>query len=169
MDSHQKNQDRRRTSNNDKSQLRRDESPRYSSQGGSNKLYVDSTSTAGQIDRVEDSLSTNAGDFDLYLFAQVWAPRFCCTKQKQCREDQNKNDLTIHGLWPAYQAPRQAGSTYPTYCITTNDTYIQSKDKLAVHEWRKHGTCLLLKLLNAKSLTEILVRPFIYSLSQSLV
>jgi ribonuclease T2 len=144
MDSHQKNQGRRRKhtnrpkNNNDKSTL--EELLKNILQGAGNILGIESISNIGQPSKEEHTVSSDiAGDFEIYLFAQVWAPRFCCTKQKQCKEEQNKNDLTVHGLWPAYQSPRQAGLTYPSYC--NNYVATKSKDKLAIHEWKKHGTC----------------------------
>ena len=140
MDPHRKSDGRRRRSSSDNSTL--EELLKYASQSAGKTLGVESISNIGQANK-EDATSSKdiAGDFDIYLFAQVWAPRFCCTKQKQCREEQNKNDLTVHGLWPAYQTPRPANSTYPTYCANnSNNTHIRSKNKLAIHEWKKHGT-----------------------------
>ncbi len=149
MDPHRQSDGRQRRSSSDKSTL--EELLKYASQSAGKTLGVDeykttnwqkirtnSISNIGQANKEETTPSKDIpGDFDIYLFAQVWAPRFCCTKQKQCREEQNKNDLTVHGLWPAYQA----NSTYPTYCTNnTNNTNIQSKNKLAIHEWKKHGT-----------------------------
>ena len=64
------------------------------------------------------------GSFELYLLALSWAPRFCCTNAKQCKNEamDGVDDFSTHGLWPAYDAPaakgsaRGAGRTYPAFC-----------------------------------------------------
>ena len=131
MDPHRKSDGRRKKDNSDKSVV--EDLLQNVSQSVDKTLGVESI---GQANKEATSSKDIAGDFDIYLFAQVWTPRFCCTKQKQCAEEQHKNDLTVHGLWPA----RQANSTYPTYCANNNNLPIPSKDKLAIHEWKKHGT-----------------------------
>lgn len=91
----------------------------------------------------EKAPSGNVGEFDLYLFAQTWAPRFCCTNNDKCK-DQDKagvDDLTVHGLWPAYEAPNASGRTYPAFCIIGSARKFSTTDKLASHEFIKHGSC----------------------------
>lgn len=53
--------------------------------------------------------SGTPGSFDLYLLAVSWAPRFCCTNEKQCRAEKMEgfDDLAKHGLWPAYTQVRR--------------------------------------------------------------
>eukprot|EP01124_Arcella_intermedia_P012333 TRINITY_DN1869_c1_g1_i1.p1 TRINITY_DN1869_c1_g1~~TRINITY_DN1869_c1_g1_i1.p1 ORF type:complete len:305 (+),score=27.38 TRINITY_DN1869_c1_g1_i1:12-926(+) len=82
-----------------------------------------------------------AGNFDLYLFAQSWAPRFCCTSTEKCRNDNMHllTDLSTHGLWPAYTKADQNGRTYPAFC--TGTARKQAGFSRAEHEWAKHGTC----------------------------
>jgi hypothetical protein len=43
--------------------------------------------TTSQLGRGGGSQDANGvpGEFGLYLFAQSWAPRFCCTNAKQCK------------------------------------------------------------------------------------
>jgi len=81
------------------------------------------------------------GKFDMYLFAQSWAPRFCCTSAEKCAAEnmQELTDLSIHGLWPAYQSADSSGNTYPAFCVSsTKSAGPRSRE---IHEWEKHGTC----------------------------
>jgi len=82
-----------------------------------------------------------AGTFDLYLFAQSWAPRFCCSQREKCETQgiQNTNGLSTHGLWPSYQDPKPDGKTFPAFCQKGSKG--SGEFDLAEHEWRKHGTC----------------------------
>ena len=101
-----------------------------------------------EADRSQAGLTT-PGKFDLYLFAQSWAPRFCCTNNKQCKKEgmENTDDLLPHGknikhnfskiddnnllgLWPAYFESDKSGRTYPAYCHQVPD-----KGGRAEHEW----------------------------------
>eukprot|EP00959_Pyramimonas_sp_CCMP1952_P469552 9495132-Pyramimonas_sp.AAC.1 len=95
-----------------------------------------------------------AGGFDLYLFAQSWAPRFCCSQKEKCETQgiQNTNGLSTHGLWPSYQEPKPDGKTFPAFCqkgskvrTPPNASGLVAQGNgefdLAEHEWRKHGTC----------------------------
>lgn len=100
------------------------------------------TSKLGESGNGKDEAPSGvAGNFDMYLFAMVWAPRFCCTNNKQCTEQSKDglDDLATHGLWPAYSGAREGGRTYPAFC--NNSANFTSKNRLALHEWKKHGTC----------------------------
>jgi len=68
--------------------------------GAAGTLASAATSTLGKDDGDKTS-SGNSGDFDLYLLAMSWAPRFCCTNNKQCKNEnmENTDDLSVHGLW----------------------------------------------------------------------
>lgn len=83
---------------------------------------------------------TNPGNFDLFLFASSWSPRFCCDSPKQCTAEsmQGIDDLATHGLWPAFLTANEKGRTYPAFCPT--QTNYSGKGR-AQHEWDKHGTC----------------------------
>ena len=78
------------------------------------------------------------GSFDLYLFAQSWAPRFCCTNAKQCKASglKGQSDLGTHGLWPAFNKASSTGRTYPQFC-SSEESGGSGREK---HEWEKHGT-----------------------------
>jgi ribonuclease I len=93
----------------------------------------------------EDKTPSGAiGEFDLYLFAQTWAPRFCCTNGDKCKSQDKVgvDDLTIHGLWPAYSEGRgKDGRTYPAFCNMGQTRKFSTSDKLAAHEYVKHGSC----------------------------
>lgn len=103
------------------------------------------TSGLGAGGKKEDKTpSGTAGEFDLYLFAQTWAPRFCCTNSEKCKQQDKDgvDDLTVHGLWPAYHQPKgKEERTYPAFCELGKDRKFSTKDKLAAHEFIKHGTC----------------------------
>ena len=105
--------------------------------------------------------STAPGNFDIYLFAQSWSPRFCCDNAKQCKREGlvGIDDLSPHGIWPAYAGPDKNNRTYPAYCKSVSD-----KGGRKEHEWweytvvhcnvkcnitcsnyrSKHGTCTVL-------------------------
>lgn len=84
------------------------------------------------------------GVFDLYLFAQSWAPRFCCTNLQKCEAESMTgiSELSTHGLWPAYNDADKDGRTYPAFCSKSRSTSIPGvPHSRADHEWDKHGTC----------------------------
>jgi ribonuclease T2 len=106
------------------------------------------------------------GDFDVYLLAQTWAPQFCCTKSDRCTTVGwafSAKHLSLHGLWPAWSAPRD-GAPSPTDCAVKAALAFEQLPReyidlapaftrwnpelhraevgpLAKHEWSKHGTC----------------------------
>jgi ribonuclease I len=53
---------------------------------------------------------------------------------------EDTDDLSTHGLWPAYNGPDKSGRTYPAYC-KDDTTKVKSR---FTHEWTKHGTCTTL-------------------------
>ena len=76
-------------------------------------------------------------DFDMYILALTWSPRFCCTNEKQCKTESmdHRNDLHPHGLWPAYLH----SSSYPSYCGGNFDgKHLTPRQR---HEYEKHGSC----------------------------
>ncbi|KAG8458066.1 hypothetical protein KFE25_012726 [Diacronema lutheri] len=110
------------------------------------------------------------GDFDVYLLAQTWAPRFCCASPDRCTTvgwAYSATHLSLHGLWPGYIQPRR-GQTYPSnceskarlvvsdlprhfvdiapsYCGYNTSKHAPELGHLGVHEWQKHGTCTTLE------------------------
>jgi ribonuclease T2 len=87
------------------------------------------------------------GQFDFYVLALSWSPGFCEISGSQSRQCDDGSGLgfVTHGLWPQ----REQG--YPTFCEPTGRFVPQAAmaearglypdDKLALYEWRKHGTC----------------------------
>ena len=75
-------------------------------------------------------------EFDFFLYAQVWRPRFCCNNLKQCTKQKwiNITGLDYHGLWPSYF--KKQG--YPSYCVNQHEMIFQGR---VAHEWLKHGAC----------------------------
>ena len=103
------------------------------------------TSGLGRGDGSTDAAGV-PGEFGLYLFAQSWAPRFCCTNGKQCRAGgmAGVEDLSPHGLWPAYHEAQKGsgGRTYPQFCTAPSTTdRAATNGRRERHEWEKHGTC----------------------------
>jgi len=87
----------------------------------------------------DHTIHGTAGQFDFYLFAQSWAPRFCCSSPEKCLSERMNglNDLSTHGLWPTYLAGDKQERTYPAFCTGQPMT----SNTRADHEWEKHGTC----------------------------
>ena len=99
---------------------------------------VQNTSKLG--DENDKSAGGTAGNFDVYLFAQSWAPRFCCISPGKCVKEgmEGVNSLSVHGLWPAYMKPDSTDRTYPAFCSRHSSTNDRTRES---HEWEKHGTC----------------------------
>lgn len=111
-----------------------------------------------------------AGDFDIYLLAQSWAPKFCCGQPDKCTTVSwaySASHLSLHGLWPGY-AKARGGKTFPSsceskaklnvsdlprhfvdvapsYCGYNTIKHAPELGQLGVHEWHKHGTCTTLE------------------------
>jgi len=68
--------------------------------GAAASVASQATSSLGKDDG-DKTTSGASGDFDIYLLAMSWAPRFCCTNNKQCKMEQMEDidDLSVHGLW----------------------------------------------------------------------
>ena len=68
--------------------------------GAASSIASQATSSLGKDDGDKTSSGT-PGDFDIYLLAMSWAPRFCCTNNKQCKNEgmEDTDDLSVHGLW----------------------------------------------------------------------
>jgi ribonuclease T2 len=111
-----------------------------------------------------------AGQFDFYVFEQSWSAQFCQTKPQYpgCKKptDFMRTRVTIHGLWPNYNASQQ-GHLWPQCCPSQYGTAVNPQvvrqywndlltywpneqdptpqspytGSLWEHEWAKHGTC----------------------------
>ena len=88
--------------------------------------------------------SGEPGRFDYYAVALSWSPSYCATRHDpdQCAVGRRLG-FVLHGLWPQYERG------YPESCSTekltpqVRDQYsgLFPSERLAVHEWKKHGTC----------------------------
>lgn len=84
------------------------------------------------------------GKFDYYAVALSWSPSYCATRNDpdQCATGRRLG-FVLHGLWPQYERG------YPENCSTeklprhVKDQYsaLFPSERLAEHEWKKHGSC----------------------------
>lgn len=89
------------------------------------------------------------GDFDFYVLSLSWSPTFCQSEAGQRNQTQcgirQRSEFVVHGLWPQYERG------YPSNCGAFNRPVprnamqkaaeIFPDERLARHEWNKHGTC----------------------------
>lgn len=90
-----------------------------------------------------------ADDFDYYVLSLSWSASFCdiegdAKRSEQCDADTDYKWI-LHGLWPQYH------QGWPDYCKTNERppsramtqamTDIMGTSGLALHQWKKHGTC----------------------------
>lgn len=92
-----------------------------------------------------------------YLFVQTWQPSACLQPNVKCNS--MSADWVIHGLWPNYY-----NLSWPQFCAQKpfNVSQLESlkprllqhwpsyngrNAKFWKHEWRKHGTCTSMSLL----------------------
>ncbi|WP_128254630.1 ribonuclease T2 family protein [Falsirhodobacter deserti] len=91
------------------------------------------------------ALPARAQAFDYYILALSWSPTWCQTDggphEPQCRQDFG---FIVHGLWPQYEEgwPEwcETDARGPSHADRAAMADITDPD-LALHEWRKHGTC----------------------------
>lgn len=122
-----------------------------------------------------------AGDFDYYALVISWSPTYCASSDRpgpdpQCdRRDGRRYAFVLHGLWPQYDRG------YPEFCPVRGRPFvpqnvidgmldIMPSPRLAIHEYKKHGTCsgfdpagyytLSRKLFGAVRIPERYVNPF---------
>lgn len=112
-----------------------------------------------------------SADFDFYVLSLSWSPDYCATADNadpnQCSVGK-KLGFVLHGLWPQYL------NGYPSDCATTRlpDKVLARfpnlfpSTSLAIHEWRKHGTCSGLTpeayLIKAKEIKDSVAIPIDY-------
>lgn len=88
-----------------------------------------------------------SGAFDYYVLSLSWAPEFCKTHPADTSSECGANPpgLVLHGLWPQYSK-----GGYPVSCASSQKLDAEAlalartvfpSEKLAQHEWQKHGTC----------------------------
>lgn len=122
-----------------------------------------------------------AGVFDYYALVLSWSPTYCSSPDRsgpdpQCdRRDGRRFAFVLHGLWPQYDRG------YPEYCPIRGRPYvpqnvidgmldIMPSPRLAIHEYKKHGTCsgldpttyysLSRRLFAAVKIPERYINPF---------
>lgn len=93
-----------------------------------------------------------AGQFDYYALVMSWSPTHCASPagardDQQCnRRDGRGFAFVLHGLWPQYERG------FPESCPTRDRPFVPDRiidgvmdvmpsRGLAIHEYRKHGTC----------------------------
>lgn len=89
------------------------------------------------------------GDFDFYVLALSWSPSFCETEAAEragahCEPGANLG-FVVHGLWPQHEHgyPMDCGpaARFPSRIALQSAQRVYPNEKLARHEWRRHGTC----------------------------
>jgi ribonuclease T2 len=113
-----------------------------------------------------------AGAFDYYVLAVSWSPGWCDRVGRLRGSEQCGRGLgwSLHGLWPQYE------TGWPDYCRTDHPPAtraqtaamadIMGTEGLALHQWRKHGTCSGLSAAEYFALSrqayEVLTRPALF-------
>jgi ribonuclease T2 len=89
------------------------------------------------------------GQFDFYVLALSWSPSYCDSAGNradpaQCRSARPLTFI-VHGFWPQYDRGYPAECSYNAPRVSeqtireVND-FMPSR-RLAIYQWRKHGTC----------------------------
>ncbi|MBI1981030.1 MAG: ribonuclease T [Methylocystis sp.] len=88
-----------------------------------------------------------ARDFDFYVLALSWSPGFCeCVEgaRDQCEPGKGLG-FVVHGLWPQFERSASLsdcpGARSPSRVALEKAAGLFPDERLARHEWRKHGTC----------------------------
>jgi ribonuclease T2 len=80
--------------------------------------------------------------FDYYVLSLSWSPEFCSAhpKDSQCTRHYG---LVLHGLWPQYNKgyPQSCSNEWIEKSLIGKFPDLYPSEKLAIHEWQKHGTC----------------------------
>ncbi|MGQ3674540.1 ribonuclease T2 family protein [Xanthobacter sp. TB0139] len=91
-----------------------------------------------------------SGQFDFYVLSLSWSPTYCEAQGEKAHKDRQCNRerpyaFVVHGLWPQYERGAPANCIYPAPYVpngTLNAVMdIMPSRGLAIHQWRKHGTC----------------------------
>jgi ribonuclease T2 len=99
--------------------------------------------------QASDGAANTPGNFDFYVLSLSWSPSFCETAaamqaEGQCEEGANLG-FVVHGLWPQYEHgyPSDCGpaARFPSRMALQSAQGLYPNERLARHEWQKHGTC----------------------------
>lgn len=84
------------------------------------------------------------GDFDYYAVALSWSPSYCATRNdpEQCAIGRRLG-FVLHGLWPQHERgyPESCSNEQLSPQVRDRFSALFPSERLAEHEWRKHGTC----------------------------
>jgi ribonuclease T2 len=93
--------------------------------------------------------------FDYYVLSLSWSPEFCSThpRDNQCHRNYG---VVLHGLWPQYNKgyPQSCSKEWIPAGLIRSFPGLYPSDKLAIHEWQKHGTCSGLSPKNYLALSQ---------------
>jgi len=91
-----------------------------------------------------DARRGEAGQFDYYALALSWSPEYCANRDEgqQCAPGRRLG-FVLHGLWPQYENgyPQNCSTEHVPEDVRRRYAPIYPSPRLAVHEWKKHGTC----------------------------
>lgn len=103
-----------------------------------------------EAQRAAIATKNQPGDFDYYALVLSWSPSYCAAEGAGRRDPQCSPNrayaFVLHGLWPQYTRG------FPENCRTSFNPFvprpvingildIMPSPNLAIHEYRKHGTC----------------------------
>lgn len=84
------------------------------------------------------------GRFAYYAVARSWSPSYCATRNDpdQCAVGARLG-FVLHGLWPQYERgyPESCSTEKLTPHVRKQYSGLFPSERLAEHEWKKHGTC----------------------------
>ncbi|MCX7899753.1 MAG: ribonuclease T [Methylocystis sp.] len=101
---------------------------------------------AAPSSRQEPGAAKENAKFEFYVLALSWSAGFCETvngARDQCEPGKGLG-FVVHGLWPQheYGFPADcATNLFPTRVALDKAAGLFPDDRLARHEWRKHGAC----------------------------
>ncbi|MCC5964992.1 MAG: ribonuclease T [Natronohydrobacter sp.] len=90
------------------------------------------------------------GQSGYLMLAMTWTPSWCAVTGTERGDDRcatgSGAGWLVHGLWPQFEAggwPEfcETAQPAPTRAETAAMMDIMGSDGLALHQWRKHGTC----------------------------
>ncbi|MEQ1530618.1 MAG: ribonuclease [Methylococcales bacterium] len=87
-------------------------------------------------------LAAQQKPFDFYVLSLSWSPEFCQNhpKERQCGRGYG---VVLHGVWPQFKVgyPESCSGAKMPAKIVREFAGLYPNEKLAFHEWQKHGTC----------------------------